>query len=127
MPRHLKIVGSLALLWSLLAAANHLLLVSENPWYTSQFAEEQLAHGRAYPLWLDLAWAVAAWGGVVGCVLLLARRRMAVPALLLSLIGWVVWALGLDVARDPQLAVPLVMPLAALLYARALVRGGILR
>jgi hypothetical protein len=41
----------------------------------------------ARPAWATAAFAVAVFGGVVGCLLLLVRSRRALPMLLVSLIG----------------------------------------
>jgi hypothetical protein len=44
----------------------------------------------ARPAWATAAFAVAVFGGVAGCLLLLLRNRLAWPVLVLSLIGVVV-------------------------------------
>jgi len=117
-PKHLWIVGGLALLWSLLGAANHLLLVTENRAYTSQFTEEQLAHGRAIPAWLSASWAIAAWGGVLGSALLLLRRKVAPFLLAISALAWAAWAIGMGVFTDLQLALPFAFAAVWAVYAR---------
>lgn len=44
----------------------------------------------AMPIWMDAAYAVAVWVGLVGAILLVLRRRLAAPLLLLSLLAAVV-------------------------------------
>jgi hypothetical protein len=51
-------------------------------------AERALRLSR--PAWATAAFAVAVFGGVAGCLLLLVRNRFALPVLALSLIGVVV-------------------------------------
>lgn len=48
---------------------------------------EQQALMAAMPGWQTAVYAVAVWSGLVGAVLLLLRRRLAVSALLVSLLG----------------------------------------
>lgn len=49
------------------------------------------------PVWLDIVFAVGVFGGVLGSLLLLAGRRMAVPVLGLSLLGYLALYAG-DIA-----------------------------
>lgn len=51
-------------------------------------AERALRESR--PAWATAAFAVAVFGGMVGCLLLLVRSRWALPVLVLSLIGVIV-------------------------------------
>ena len=50
-------------------------------------ALDQRAMWDATPTWMVAAYATAVWVGLVGAVLLLLRRKLAVPVLLVSLIG----------------------------------------
>ena len=45
---------------------------------------------EAEPTWMVAAFAVAVWSGLLGAVLLLMRKRIAVPVLLVSLIATIV-------------------------------------
>ena len=51
-------------------------------------AQRTLILGR--PAWATAAYAVAVFGGVAGCLLLLIRLRSAIPVLALSLLGVIV-------------------------------------
>lgn len=51
-------------------------------------AERALRESR--PAWATAAFAVAVFGGMIGCLLLLVRSRWASPVLVLSLLGVVV-------------------------------------
>lgn len=48
----------------------------------------------AEPWWMTGAYGLAVWPGLAGAVLLLLRRRLAEPLLLLSLLGTTVWFAG---------------------------------
>ncbi|MDX1315550.1 MAG: hypothetical protein R3356_08615, partial [Eudoraea sp.] len=39
------------------------------------------------PAWVTAAYAIAVWGGLLGCIALLIRKRWARPLLLVSLLG----------------------------------------
>ena len=58
---------------------------TRNASYMSTFTPEQLAYFRDFPMWVVAAWALSVWGGVLGAVLLLLRKRWAVPLFALSL------------------------------------------
>ncbi|MFV8816780.1 hypothetical protein [Haliea sp. E17] len=107
-PWHLWLVGVLALLWNAVGAIDYVMTQTRNEQYMSAFSEEQLAFFYGLPAWVVACWATAVWGGVVGSLLLLARRRLAVPVFLLSLLTMVATSVhnyllsnGLEVMNDP--------------------------
>lgn len=51
----------------------------------------------AEPLWVTAAYAIAVWAGLAGAILLVLRRKLAEPALLVSLVAVLVWLAGLIV------------------------------
>ena len=89
-PRHLWVVGIITLLWNAIGAFDYLMTQTRNAAYMSAFPPEQLAFFYGLPVWVTAAWALAVWGGVLGSVLLLLRRRLAVPVFLVSLVGMAV-------------------------------------
>ena len=89
-PRHLWIVGTLALLWNLMGALDYVMTQTRNEAYMGQFSEEQLAYFTGFPAWFEFFWALAVWGGVFGSVLLLLRRAAAYRAFLASFLAMVV-------------------------------------
>jgi len=83
------------------------------------------------------AWAFAVWGGVLGSVLLLLRRRLAVPVFLVSLVGMVVttfhnWLLSnafelfSDTFSRVFTVVIIVITVGLYFYARAMEQRGVL-
>jgi hypothetical protein len=62
---------------------------------------DQRAMWDATPAWMIAAYAIAVWAGLAGAVLLLMRRKLAMPLLLVSLIAVVVQFSGLFLV--PQL------------------------
>lgn len=106
-PRHLWVVGGIALLWNAFGAMDYVMTQMKNEAYMRSFTPEQLEFFYGFPVWVVAAWAIAVWGGVVGSVLLLVRKRFAVQAFLASLIGMVITTFhnyvlssGFEVAGD---------------------------
>ena len=135
-PRHLWIVGIVALLWNLVGAWDYIMTETKNEAYMSQFTPEQLEFFYGFPVWLVAFWAVAVWGGVLGAVLLLMRRKLAVPVLVVSLLCMVVTAIhnygfagGADVVGSTGVffsAVIFAIALALIFYARSMTGKGVL-
>ena len=136
-PRHVWVVGGIALLWNAFGAMDYVMTQTKNEAYMSSFTPEQLEFFYGFPAWVVAAWAIAVWGGVVGSVLLLVRKRFAVQAFLASLIGMVITTFhnyvlssGFEVAGDlfyiVFTAVIFMAAVLLLLYARAMQERGVL-
>jgi hypothetical protein len=110
---------------------------TQNESYMGRFTPEQLEFFYGFPTWLVAFWALAVWGGVLGTVLLLFRKRLAAPVFLVSLVCMVITAIrnygfadGLEVMGGAgPLVFTIVIFLVALglwLYARAMAERGVL-
>ena len=79
------LIGTLALIWNLLGAINF--IVQMNPDMVAAMSEEHkvLINGR--PLWGTIAFAIAVFGGALGCILLLLRKALALIVFVVSLLG----------------------------------------
>lgn len=86
-PWHLWLVGGLLFLWNGLGVWQWLQQVTHDPGYWSSLTEIEANYLKAVPLWTDVAYGVAVWGGLIGAVLLLLHRRAAVLVFVLALIG----------------------------------------
>ena len=82
--RWFKWAALASLAWYLLGCALYLLEVTTDP---ATLPADQRAMVEAAPTWMWAAYAIAVWVGLVGAVLLLMRRRLAVPLLLVSLLA----------------------------------------
>ena len=135
-PRHLWIVGIVALLWSLMGAMDYIMTQTKNEAYMSQFSPEQLEFYYSFPAWLVAFWAIAVWGGVLGAVLLLVRKKLAAPVLLVSFLCMVVvtvhnygFAGAADIGGGMELffsVVIFVVALALVIYARSMAKKNVL-
>lgn len=135
-PWHLWLVGTVGLLWNAVGSFDFLMTQTRNASYMDRFAAEQLAVLYALPTWLVVCWALAVWGGALGAVLVLSRRRLAAPALLVSLLAMSVTAIH-NLASDGGLyetggtspafvLLIFVIALGLWLYSRAMGRRGVL-
>lgn len=89
-PWHLWLVGVLGLLWNSVGAYDYVMTQTRNESYMSQFTPEQLEFFYGFPTWVVASWAVAVWGGMLGALLLLFRKRLSVPVLLISFLAMIV-------------------------------------
>ena len=135
-PKHLWIVGVLALLWNAVGAFDYLATQTQNESYMSQFTPEQLTFFYGLPTWVVAFWALAVWGGVLGAVLLLLRKRLAVKVLLIAFVSMIITSIhnfalsnGLEVMGSEGLmfsGLIFVIALGLWLYARAMAARGVL-
>jgi len=135
-PLHLWIIGVVTLLWNAMGAFDYVMTEMQNEAYLKEFSEEQMAFFTSFPSWLVVFWALAVWGGVVGSLLLLLRKRSAALVLLVSFLSMVVTTihnLGFSNAAEIMgttgaifSAVIFLVSLGLVLYSRAMVKRGVL-
>ena len=80
-----------ATLFMMAGAVSYLAYVYADP---AAMPLDQRALYEAEPWWVTGAYGLAVWPGLVGAVLLLLRKKLAVPVLLLSLVATIVWFAG---------------------------------
>lgn len=97
-------IAAAALLWNLLGLAMWYLQVSMTPEAIAALPVEQRQVYEAAPPWVDIAFGVAVFGGVLGALGLLLRRRWAVALFALSLLGLLVQLVSVF-TMTPALAV----------------------
>jgi amino acid transporter len=85
--------GAIAsLLFMALGCVTYLMHVTADP---ASLPLDQRAAFDAEPVWLTAAYAIAVWFGLAGTLMLLLRRKLAQPLMLVSLAAVVVWLAGL--------------------------------
>ena len=80
-------VSAAMLLWNGLGAMAYVADATMTADALNALPEAERALRVSRPAWATAAFAVAVFGGVVGCLLLLVRSRWAFPVLVLSLLG----------------------------------------
>ena len=99
-PRHLWVVGIIAVLWNAIGAFDYLATQLRLEAYMSQFTPEQLAYFYGFPAWAVAAWAIAVWLALLGSIGLLLRKRWAVWLFGISIVGMLITALYNFVLTD---------------------------
>ncbi len=84
------VICVLGLLWSIGGGYDYLMVVTENAEYMGKIPAETLDYYNSFPNWLMWPWAIAIWGSVLGWLLMLLRKKLAVPVFLLALLGLIV-------------------------------------
>lgn len=123
-PRWFYVVAVIVLLWNLLGCVAFIGDLRLTAADIAQLPVEHQALYAARPAWAVAATAVAVFGGLLGCIALLMRKKWALPVFVLSLIGIIVQDIGLFVLADAiKLAGPVVAVLqgVVLLFAIGLV------
>ncbi len=137
-PKHLWVIGIIATLWNAMGALDYIMTKTKNEDYMAKFTPEQLEFFYGLPVWVVSTWAIAVWGGLLGAILLLLKRKLAVWVLLASLIAMVLTTIhnyfisnGLEVVGDATSLVfttaIFVISVFLFLYARAMEVRGFLR
>ena len=140
-PWHLWLVGVLSLLWNGFGAFDFIQATTRGEAYmrAAGFDDAMVAYYEAMPGWMYVPWTLGVWGAVIGSVMLLLRRRWAVPAFGLSLLGALISLIyGKLMAPPPpaptEMAATGWMPIAILLiatlhfgYASNMRKRGVLR
>lgn len=129
-PKHLWIIGIITLLWNMMGAYDYLMTQTRNEAYMAQFEPAQLEYFYNFPTLVVVFWALAVWCSVLGSILLLMRKRLAVPVFMVSFASMVITAIynfglsdGMEVMGTTGLVFTLVIFFVALglvLYSRAM-------
>jgi hypothetical protein len=121
------LVGVVALTWNALGGTNYVMQM--NPDTLAGYPEAARTLVESRPAWATGAFAIAVFGGVLGCVLLLLRKSVAFYVFIVSLVGVIVTNIHtLGVAGSAEIWVGSLMSLvvAALLiwYSKMTERKG---
>ena len=136
-PWHLWLVGIVGCLWCLMGVMSFMITEMNVEAVMSRYPPQQREYFESFPLWAVAFWAIGVFGGVIGCLLLLLKKRLAFHVLLASLIGAIVSNLGglfllggMEVMRETGglgfSAVPIVIGGLLASYARAMSKQGVL-
>jgi hypothetical protein len=101
-PWHLGLVGGLSALWNGIGAFDFTATVTRFAPYMSGFPQDLKDYWYAFPLWMLVLWGVAVWGGFAGSVLVLLRRKLAVPVLGASLLSEIATMLAQATRPAPE-------------------------
>ncbi|MEE4162443.1 MAG: hypothetical protein V2I25_08015 [Woeseiaceae bacterium] len=95
------VIGAVALVWNLFGLMLYVMQVSATPeQLAAAYTPEQVELLLAVPAWATSMTAIATTAGVLGCLLLLLRKRLAVPFFAVSLVALVLQDLYTFVLAD---------------------------
>ena len=91
-PWHLWLVGVTAVLFNAIGVFDFVMAMAQGSTYMARvgMTPEQIAHYMEMPPWMMVVWAVGVWGAMIGSVLILLRRKLAVPVFAVSLAAFLV-------------------------------------
>lgn len=138
-PWHLWLVGIIGLFWNGFGAFDYTMTHVGGEQYMRDLGmtDAQIAQVNALPAWMTAVWAIGVWGAIAGTILLLLRRKAALPVFIVSFAAFIVsviYQLGFTNALallGPQALVMNAIITAGCLffvwYAWAMSKKGVLR
>ena len=81
-------IGAVALIWNVMGVINFFVQMNPDVLATYRESERAIVEGR--PAWATGAFAIAVFGGALGCLLLLLRKSAAYYVFIASLLGVIV-------------------------------------
>jgi len=118
------VIGAVALIWNVMGVINF--FVQMNPDMLAAYRESERAIIEGRPAWATGAFAIAVFGGALGCFLLLLRNSAAYYLFIASLLGVIVTmthtlGAGIDFGPGEILGIvlmPLVVPTLLIWYSK---------
>ena len=138
-PWHLWVVGGAAVLFNAIGPYDYTRTMMEGAAYLTSagMTPAQVAYYDTLPVWVHAAWAIGVWAAIGAAVLLLLRRKLALPVFAVSLGAFALNMLHTHVLGDggrimgQQMALTNVMIAAVLLfliwYSWMMGKTGVLR
>lgn len=82
------VIGTIALIWNVMGVINFFVQMNADALTAYRESERAIVEGR--PAWATGAFAIAVFGGALGCLLLLLRKSAAYYLFIASLLGVIV-------------------------------------
>ncbi len=92
-PWHLWLVTLFGFLWYCMGTMDLVMTLSHNDDYMKSYSAAQIDYFYNLPLWVNIAWAIAVFNGVMGSVLLVLTNAFAIKTFLVSIVGIVITSL----------------------------------
>ena len=91
-PWHLWLVGVIAVLFNSIGVFDFVMSRAKGATYMASagMTPDQIAHYQQMPGWMTVDWAVGVFGAFVASILVLLRKKLALPIFILSLAAFLV-------------------------------------
>ena len=124
------VIGAVALIWNVMGVINYFVQMNPDMLAAYRESERSLVEGR--PAWATGGFAIAVFGGALGCLLLLLRKSVAHYLFIASLLGVIVTMIhalgvGIDFGLGEILGIilmPLVVAAFLVWYSKHARRKG---
>ncbi|MEQ9092161.1 MAG: hypothetical protein RIE52_13790 [Balneola sp.] len=85
-------VAIAALIWNLLGVFAYLgqMYLMSNPEMLAELSVEEQNLYKNTPIWATIGFTLAVWGGAIGSLLLILKKKVAKPVLIISLAGIII-------------------------------------
>ncbi len=84
------VISIIAIIWNLMGVSAYLMQAYKTDSFKAMYTEEQLEIITNMPAWATAAFAISVFGGALGSLLLILKKRLANIVLSLSFIGIIV-------------------------------------
>ncbi|MBT4100161.1 MAG: hypothetical protein HOM68_29080 [Gemmatimonadetes bacterium] len=123
-PVWFRVVSVIALLWYLMDTSAFFMRVFITDELLQAMPQVQRQHLAGIPSWVNFVFAFEVFGGTLGCICLLIRRKWALPLFIASILGVLsqtthIWFMSDAVSLMGSSAV--VMPLVAIVLGAAMI------
>lgn len=119
-PWHFWIVTAIGLVWHLVGVLDYTATQVEWAPWMALVGPRQEVFIDAMPVWVDAAWAISAWLGLLGVLLMAMRAAYTALVLAVSMLATWVVAIWLTLVSDPPLAAVAGWPALATIWGAAL-------
>jgi len=115
------IIGVVALIWNGMGVNAYLQYAFKTEASIAGLNVEQIALMEGMPMWYTALFALAVFAGLIGSVMLLMRKRMAVSFFIVSFmcatINQVYWLFGTDATDVFREMMPYLMPILVIVFS----------
>ena len=122
-PWHVWLIGVIAVLFNSIGVFDFLMSMAQGAEYQASagMTPDQIAHYQEMPSWMMVVWAVGVFGAFLASILLLLRRKLALPIFVLSLAAFLISLLYTYVLTDGGAVMGQQMAIASAVIAGLLV------
>lgn len=86
-PKWLIILAVIMAIWNLMGVLAFIMQMAMTPEQIAALPENEQLLYQDIPLWVNIAFGCAVFGGALGCIALALKKAIALPILLISLLG----------------------------------------